>query len=192
MTPTEVFAVEIRQYLADGKQLLQASLVGQTSKAREIKTGRKLQVSALPALVDQGALKDGDHLWVMRDKIRSDLRPTAPDDPRLRFTLVVEGGDINVRYEAGDAPEVMKASQALARARRQLGRDEQSPAQPPSENLSIPTVRASRTSRAISESGRRRWRDQRCSGLGLLRVTARPEATRGTRRRRTAGRACGR
>ena len=134
MTPTEVFACEIRQYLSEGKQILQASIVGQTEKAREIKGVRKLQPPVLPALLDAGVLKDGDDLWVVPERIRSDLRPADAADPVLRFTLVALG--LNVRYEADGAVEEMKASLAPSRVRRQLGQTTNLGTAAVAENLS--------------------------------------------------------
>jgi len=98
MTPTEVLAAEVRQYVSDDdKQLLTTGLVGQTEKAREIK-GQSKQPPVLNALVDGGHLKDGDEVWLLPSALPAAVRPDNAD-PRLRFTLKVSGGQYRLMYQ---------------------------------------------------------------------------------------------
>jgi hypothetical protein len=126
MTPTEVLAVEVRQYVSgDGKQLLQAGLVGQTEKARDVK-GQARQPPALSVLVDGGHLADGQVLWLRRQVLRKGAgEGLAADDERLRFVLKVDGGPPRVAYQpAADAEvEELPASKARDRVMQVLDPD---------------------------------------------------------------------
>jgi hypothetical protein len=63
MTPTEVLAVEVRQYTSgDDKHLLHTRLVGATSAARDVKRATR-RPEVIPRLVEHGHLRDGDTLW---------------------------------------------------------------------------------------------------------------------------------
>jgi hypothetical protein len=119
MTPTEVLAVEVRQYLSGGgQQLLQAGLVGQTEKARDIK-GQSRQPAAINVLADHGTLTDGTVLWLRRRKLQKGRGAAlSDDDPRLRFTLKLDGNQPRVLYQpSADVPvEELPASRARDRA----------------------------------------------------------------------------
>lgn len=124
MVPTEVLAAEVRQYVAGGdKQLLHASLVGQTEKARGVK-GQTRQPPAMNALIDNGDLVDGQELWLLRSVLRRGIAAgLADDDARLRFTLKVDGGGgPRVLYQPPDGaePEELPASKARDRVRQVL------------------------------------------------------------------------
>jgi hypothetical protein len=124
MTPTEVLAVEVRQYLSDsGKQLLQPQLVGQTDRAREIK-GQSRQRPVINTLVESGHLADGGDLWLLRNALPTPIRPQQDDDPRLRFALKVTDGQCRLVYRpgTGEAEELL-ASKAPDRVRRELDPD---------------------------------------------------------------------
>lgn len=123
MTPTEVLAVEIRQFVsADSKQLLRAGLVGQTEKARDIK-GQSRQRPVLDVLIEKGVLSDGQDLWLRREilyKGRGD--GFAPDDRLFHFKLKIDGGAPRVLYQPVDGGEVeeLAASKARDRVRQEL------------------------------------------------------------------------
>jgi hypothetical protein len=123
MTPTEVLAAEIRQFLsADGKQLLQADLLGQTEKARDIK-GQPRQPPALGVLVDTGNLENGQVLWLRREVLRKGTGAgLSDDDQRLRFRLRVDGGQPRVVYRptADAVEEELPASKARDRVMQVL------------------------------------------------------------------------
>ena len=123
MKPTEVLAVEVRQYVSgDGKHLLQANLVGQTEKARDVK-GQTRQPPALGVLVENGTLGDGQVLWLRREVLGKGISAGLDiDDPRLRFTLKVDGGPLRLRYEpsAETPPEEIVASKARDRVMQVL------------------------------------------------------------------------
>ena len=107
MTPTEVLAAEIRQFVSDdGKTLLQADLLGQTEKARVVK-GQPRQPPALGVLVESGNIQDGQELWLRREVLRKGMGAgLSAEDQRLRFRLRVDGGQPRVVYQpAADAPE---------------------------------------------------------------------------------------
>lgn len=123
MTPTEVLAAEVRQFVsADGKQLLQADLLGQTEKARDIK-GQPRQPPALTALVENGTLQDGQELWLRREVLRKGTGDDlGADDQRLRFRLRADGGQPRVVYQpaADAAEEELPASKARDRVMQVL------------------------------------------------------------------------
>src|SRR5205814_45172 len=121
MTPTSVLAVEVRQYVTeDEKQLLSSRLLGQTEQARAVK-GKSRQAAAIRVLHDAGELHDGDPLWPLPQTLPQGVRP-APNDPRLRFTLLRVSGSLGVlRYEPdGQQPEEVSASKGRDRVYRQL------------------------------------------------------------------------
>ena len=125
MTPTEVLAAEVRQYVSDDdKQLLTTGLVGQTEKAREIK-GQSKQPPVIGALVDGGHLKDGDEVWLLSSALPAAVRPTHDADPRLRFTLKVNGGQYRLVYRPDGESEVEEwtASKGPDRVRQVLDPD---------------------------------------------------------------------
>jgi hypothetical protein len=123
MTPTEVLAVEIRQFVStDGKQLLRAALVGQTEKARAIK-GQSRQRPVLDLLIEEGMLKDEQDLWLRREilfKGRGDH--LSPDDRLLNFKLKITEGAPRVLYQPKEDGEVeeLAASKARDRVRQEL------------------------------------------------------------------------
>jgi hypothetical protein len=126
MTPTEVLAAEVRQFVsADGKQLLQADLLGQTEKARVMK-GQPRQPPALTALVEHGTLVEGQELWLLRGVLaKGKGAGLADDDERLRFRLKVDGGQPRVIYQpaAGAPAEELPASKARDRVMQVLDPD---------------------------------------------------------------------
>jgi len=126
MTPTEVLAAEIRQYVTeDGKQILHTGLVGQTEKARDIK-GQTRKPPVLEVLIAEGILSEDQVLWLRREILRKDRGDDlAPDDRRLRFVLRTEGGAPRVQYQPVEGGEVeeLTASKARDRVRQELEPD---------------------------------------------------------------------
>lgn len=124
MIPTEVLAVEIKQYLAsDSRRLLHSSLVGQTEKARTIKGSNK-RSPIVPALIAAGKLSDGQDLWVLRKALPSHLvADIEDDDERLRFTLSIDDKGYGLHYSDLDTgnTEILSPSEARSRVRRALG-----------------------------------------------------------------------
>jgi hypothetical protein len=121
MSPTEVLAVEVRQFLADGDhQLLQTRLLGQTVRAREVKArsaGRRPPV--IGVLMDGGELVEGQELWLLPSVIPAADRPAA-NDPRLRVTLVTDAGGAKLAYQPpGQADAELFAPSAVWRRIRQ-------------------------------------------------------------------------
>jgi hypothetical protein len=107
MTPTEVLAIELRQFLTEsGEQLLQSRVVGQTSRATRVKgpggSPTPRRDSVLDVLVRQGALKDGDSLWLVPSGLPSQARQsiTGAGDERLRVTLqIASDGSVSFSYQ---------------------------------------------------------------------------------------------
>ena len=98
MTPTEVLAAEVRQYVSDDdKQLLHARLVGATARAREVKRTTQRR-TVINVLVENGRLQDGDPLWLTPTMLPPAIRPAA-DDERLRLTLRFQGGRASLLYQ---------------------------------------------------------------------------------------------
>jgi hypothetical protein len=126
MTPTEVLAAEIRQYVsADGKQLLQARLVGQTEKARDIKGQTRLP-PVLDVLISDGVLTEGQDLWLRREILRKGRGDHLDDNDRLlHFTLKINGGTPRVLYQPVENGEVeeLAPSRARDRVRQELDPD---------------------------------------------------------------------
>jgi hypothetical protein len=121
MTPTEVLAAEVRQYVSsDGKRLLQARLVGATARAREVKKGTQ-RPAVIDLLVEHGHLREGDALWLAPVALPTAVRPLA-DDERLRLTLSMERGRASLLYRPDDARPVeeLTPSTAWNRVRREL------------------------------------------------------------------------
>lgn len=124
MTPTEVLAAEVKQYVSDtGTQLLQTSLVGQTQRAREVKRGGTQRPEILPTLVENDLLVDGAELWVRREKLTPSARPSRADDPRLRFVLDLSGNSPQVVYQPHGEGSTVKlyASRAIPRVNQEMG-----------------------------------------------------------------------
>jgi hypothetical protein len=88
MTPTELLAAELRQFVGeDGNRILQSSLVGQTERARAVK-GQSSRPSVIPLLAEHGKLQDGQELWMLPSALATRLRDGLVDnDARLRFVL---------------------------------------------------------------------------------------------------------
>ncbi len=126
MTPTEVLAAEIRQFVSeDGKQILHAGLVGQTEKARDIK-GQTRQPPVLEVLIAEGVISEGQDLWLRREILRKGRGDgLAADDRRLRFRLKIEAGLPRVQYQPVEDGEVeeLSASKARDRVRQELEPD---------------------------------------------------------------------
>jgi hypothetical protein len=118
MNPTSVLAVEVTQHATEsGELLLQSRLIGQTGKARAIKGFHQRPV--LAALLEDGRVKDGDDVWLLRKSLPTGLRPRDPDDPRLRFVLRSDGGSIRLAYAPdGGVVEEVAPSKAPDRARQ--------------------------------------------------------------------------
>ncbi len=105
MTPTEVLAIEVRQFLAGGDQILQARLLGQTARAREVKVrSGSRRPPVIGVLIQAGELVDGQDLWLLPSVIPAAYRP-APDDPRLRVRLMVAEGTPRLTYQPPGQPE---------------------------------------------------------------------------------------
>lgn len=121
MKPTVVLAVEVRRHQAEGIELFESSLVGQTERARDIKgTGTK-RPQAIRALIETGTLAEGAELWLLRNVLPVDARPEADDDPRLRFTLKLDGGrPLLHREAAGGEAEDLIPSKTPDRVRQLL------------------------------------------------------------------------
>jgi hypothetical protein len=99
MTPTEVLAIEVRQFSAGEDQILQARLLGQTARAREVKVrSGSRRPPVIGVLMEAGELVDGRDLWLLPSAIPAAHRP-APDDPRLRVRLVVADGSPRFAYQ---------------------------------------------------------------------------------------------
>jgi hypothetical protein len=124
MTPTEVLAAEVKQYSsADGKQLLQTNLVGQTQRAREVKSSGPQRPEILPTLVENGIVADGAELWVRREKLTPNARPATADDVRLKFVLDLSGNAPQVVYQPNgeDSQVKLYASRAVPRVNQEMG-----------------------------------------------------------------------
>ena len=105
MTPTEVLAIEVRQFLAGGDQILQARLLGQTARAREVKVrSGSRRPPVIGVLIQAGELVDGQDLWLLPSVIPAAYRP-APDDPRLRVRLMIAEGTPRLAYQPPGQPE---------------------------------------------------------------------------------------
>lgn len=118
MTPTEVLAAEVRQYVSTGdQQLLHTALVGQTEKARDVK-GQTRQPPVLEVLLEEGALVDGQDLWLRRYILRKGRGDGLEDDDRrLRFRLKVDGGIPRVLYQPIENGEIDELAPSKARDR---------------------------------------------------------------------------
>src|SRR4051812_50166526 len=83
MTPTEVLAVEVRQFLAGSDQILQARLLGQTGRAREVKVRSGSRRSpVIGVLMQAGELVGGQDLWLLPRGVTAGRRP-PPGGPRV-------------------------------------------------------------------------------------------------------------
>jgi hypothetical protein len=125
MTPTEVLAVEVRQFIAGGDQILQARLVGQTVRAREVKerSGSR-RPPVLGVLIAADALNDGQDLWFSPGFVAAAHRPVA-DDLRLRVRLVIGDSGVRFAYQppGQDEPEYFAPSAAWIRIRTEIEPD---------------------------------------------------------------------
>jgi len=122
MTPTEVLAIEVRQFLAGDDQILQARLLGQTARAREVKVrSGSRRPPVIGVLIQAGELVDGQDLWLLPSVIPAAYRP-APDDPRLRVRLITPEGTPRFAYQPpGQAePEHFAPSAAWIRIRTEI------------------------------------------------------------------------
>jgi hypothetical protein len=92
MTPTEVLAVEVRQYLADrDHQILQTRWDKLRARVGLRCAGGSRRQPVIGVLMEGGELTEGQELWLRPSVIPVAHRP-SPDDPRLRVTLVNEEG----------------------------------------------------------------------------------------------------
>jgi hypothetical protein len=112
MVPTEVLAIEVRQFISGDQQLLQTRLVGQTVAAREVK-GNVRRAPVIGVLVDGGVLHDGDTLWFVPSIVPAAHRPAA-NDARLRAKLVNQDGRWAVEYRPAPDADVMLLAPASA------------------------------------------------------------------------------
>jgi hypothetical protein len=122
MTPTEVLAIEVRQFLAGADQILQARLLGQTARAREVKVrSGSRRPPVIGVLIEAGELVDGQDLWLLASVIPAAHRP-APEDPRLRVRLIVQESTPRLAYQPpGQAePEYFAPSAAWIRIRTEI------------------------------------------------------------------------
>ena len=122
MTPTEVLAIEVRQFLAGGDQILQARLLGQTARAREVKVrSGSRRPPVIGVLIQAGELVDGQDLWLLPSVIPAAYRP-APDDPRLRVRLMIAEGTPRLAYQppGQTEPEHFAPSAAWIRIRTEI------------------------------------------------------------------------
>lgn len=122
MSPTEVLAVEVRQFLAGGDQILQARLLGQTARAREtkVRSGSR-RPPVISVLTEAGELEDGQDVWFLPTAIPAGHRPAA-DDPRLRVRLMIADGTPRFAYQppGKDEPEYFAPSAAWIRIRSEI------------------------------------------------------------------------
>ncbi len=119
MSPTEVLAIEVRQFLAGADQILQARLLGQTVRAREAKARSGSRRSPVIAVLMQaGDLVEGQELWLVPNVIPAAHRPSA-DDVRLRVRLVTVDGSVRFAYQppGQDEAEYFAPSAAWIRIR---------------------------------------------------------------------------
>jgi hypothetical protein len=116
MVPTEVLAMEVRQYLHDDEQMLQTRVVGQTAVAQDVKGTRRPAV--IGVLAEAGLLGDGTDLWFSPAILPAAHRPELGDE-RLRAKLVDNAGRWNVEYRPHpEAPaEVLSPASAWNAAR---------------------------------------------------------------------------
>jgi hypothetical protein len=119
MSPTEVLAIEVRQFLAGADQILQARLLGQTVRAREVKVrSGSRRPAVIGVLIEAGVLVDGQDLWLVPSAIPAAHRPN-PDDLRLRVVLSIIDGNARFAYQppGEDAVEYFAPSAAWHRIR---------------------------------------------------------------------------
>jgi hypothetical protein len=122
MAPTEVLAIEVRQFLAGSDQILQSRLLGQTARAREVKSrSSSRRPPVIGVLVQAGALIDGQTLWLLPSMIPAAHRP-SPDDPRLRVKLATTDGSVRFEYQppGQSVPEQFAPSAAWIRIRTEI------------------------------------------------------------------------
>ena len=89
MDPTEVLALEVQCLRAEGQRIYSSTLVGATERAQAIK-GKARKPAVLPALIERDALTDGQELWLLRDSLPAQSRPTSDEDPRLKVGLKID------------------------------------------------------------------------------------------------------
>jgi hypothetical protein len=147
MTPTEVLAVEVRQYTSgDDKHLLHTRLVGATSAARDVKRATR-RPEVIPRLVEHGHLRDGDTLWLVPNILPAAVRPPA-DDPRLRVTLRINDGRATLLYQPDASQDVEELTPSTAWNR---SADSSSPRMP--ERDIGPSTTPSQRNRVARRSG---------------------------------------
>jgi hypothetical protein len=118
MDPTSVLGLEVRRHHAAGAEIFSSRLVGATERARAIKGGPR-KPPAIPALIKNGKLKDGDEIWLLRSKLPAPIRPPADDDPRLRLTLKLDGSTATLVYQpSGQGAQELTPSMAPSAVRK--------------------------------------------------------------------------
>lgn len=119
MVPTEVLAIEVRQFVSGEQQLLQTRLVGQTVAAREVKGQAVRRPAVIGVLADAGILRDGDEIWFVPTIVPAGAHRPEADDPRLRAKLVNQDGRWVVEYQpAADQPTLTLAPASAWNAAR--------------------------------------------------------------------------
>lgn len=102
MDPTEVLALQVQCLRAEGQRIYSSTLIGATERAQAIK-GKARKPAVLPALIEKGALANGQDLWLLRDSLPANSRPTTDDDPRLKMSLKLDAsGPPKIAYVAPD------------------------------------------------------------------------------------------
>lgn len=89
MDPTEVLALEVQCLRAEGQRIYSSTLVGATERAQAIK-GKARKPAVIPALLEKGALSDGQTLWLLRDSLPVGSRPADDGDERLKIELKLD------------------------------------------------------------------------------------------------------
>ena len=102
MVPTEVRAIEVRQFVSGAQQLLQTRLVGQTVAAREVKGQSARRPAVIGALAHADIVHHGDELWSVPSIIPAGAHRPEAGDPRLRARLVNQVSRWVVEYQPDD------------------------------------------------------------------------------------------
>jgi hypothetical protein len=119
MDPTEVLALEVQCLSAEGQRIYSSTLIGATERAQAIK-GKSRKPPVLQVLAEKGALTHGQPLWMLKDSLPAQHRPSDDSDPRLKVTLRMDGsGPTKFTYEAEeDGPIVVFPSEGYAKIRQ--------------------------------------------------------------------------
>jgi len=119
MDPTEVLALEVQCMSAEGQRIYSSTLIGATERAQAVK-GKSRKPPVLQALAEKDALVNDQDLWLLRDSLPAQHRPSDDDDARLRVTRKMDGsGPPKFSYQAdGNTPIVIFPSEGYAKIRQ--------------------------------------------------------------------------